>query len=108
MGGGSCPGKARFRQVGRRQHFQAAERYWSELLETSERWDHAYNYGLYAVEFSRESIANAQFELSRCLARLPDGTMVTLQPGQEPPEPAWKGFDAFKDYVHPRQPTWKG
>ena len=24
------------------------------------------------------------------------------------PEPAWKGFDAFKDVVHPRQPTWKG
>ena len=24
------------------------------------------------------------------------------------PEPAWKGFDSFKDVVHPRQPTWKG
>ena len=30
------------------------------------------------------------------------------RPGQEPPEPAWKGFDAFKDVVHPRQPTFKG
>ena len=30
------------------------------------------------------------------------------QPGCEPPEPAWKGFDSFKDAVHPRQPTWKG
>jgi predicted pyridoxine 5'-phosphate oxidase superfamily flavin-nucleotide-binding protein len=26
----------------------------------------------------------------------------------EPPEPAWKGFDIFKDAVHPRQPTFKG
>jgi uncharacterized protein len=26
----------------------------------------------------------------------------------DPPEPAWKGFDAFKDCVHPRQPTFKG
>jgi uncharacterized protein len=26
----------------------------------------------------------------------------------EPPEPAWKGYDAFKDCVHPRQPTFKG
>jgi predicted pyridoxine 5'-phosphate oxidase superfamily flavin-nucleotide-binding protein len=25
----------------------------------------------------------------------------------DPPEPAWKGFDAFKDHVHPRQPTPK-
>ena len=30
------------------------------------------------------------------------------RPAYEPPEPAWKGFDAFKDAIHPRQPTWKG
>jgi predicted pyridoxine 5'-phosphate oxidase superfamily flavin-nucleotide-binding protein len=30
------------------------------------------------------------------------------QPGRDPVEPAWKGFDAFKDAVHPRQPTFKG
>ena len=30
------------------------------------------------------------------------------QPGVDPVEPAWKGFDVFKDAVHPRQPTWKG
>jgi predicted pyridoxine 5'-phosphate oxidase superfamily flavin-nucleotide-binding protein len=30
------------------------------------------------------------------------------RPGVEPVEPAWKGFDAFKDVVHPRQPTFKG
>jgi predicted pyridoxine 5'-phosphate oxidase superfamily flavin-nucleotide-binding protein len=30
------------------------------------------------------------------------------QPGTEPPEPAWKGFADFKDYVHPRQPTYTG
>jgi uncharacterized protein len=28
--------------------------------------------------------------------------------GQDAPEPKWKGFDDFKDYVHPRQPTFKG
>jgi predicted pyridoxine 5'-phosphate oxidase superfamily flavin-nucleotide-binding protein len=28
--------------------------------------------------------------------------------GQDPPEPAWKGFDNFKDCIHPRQPTFKG
>jgi predicted pyridoxine 5'-phosphate oxidase superfamily flavin-nucleotide-binding protein len=32
----------------------------------------------------------------------------TPQPKCEPPEPAWKSFDAFKDVVHPRQATWKG
>jgi predicted pyridoxine 5'-phosphate oxidase superfamily flavin-nucleotide-binding protein len=30
------------------------------------------------------------------------------QPGCDPPEPAWKSFEAFKDAVHPRQPTFKG
>jgi len=30
------------------------------------------------------------------------------QPGHVPPEPAWKSFDDFKDYVHPRQKTPQG
>jgi uncharacterized protein len=29
-------------------------------------------------------------------------------PGQDSPEPKWKAFDDFKDYIHPRQPTFKG
>ncbi len=32
----------------------------------------------------------------------------TPRPGYIPPEPAWKGFDDFKDYVHPRQETPDG
>jgi hypothetical protein len=28
--------------------------------------------------------------------------------GCEAQEPAWKGFADFKDYVHPRQPTFRG
>ena len=32
----------------------------------------------------------------------------TPRPGYAPPEPAWKGFDDFKDYVHPRQKTPTG
>ena len=42
-------------------------------------------------------------------------TMQSIEPskyvpraGQEAPEPAWKGFDDFKDCIHPRQPTFKG
>jgi predicted pyridoxine 5'-phosphate oxidase superfamily flavin-nucleotide-binding protein len=40
--------------------------------------------------------------------QLTEPSMYVPQAGCEFPEPAWKGFDAFKDYVHPRQPTWKG
>ena len=35
-------------------------------------------------------------------------SIYTPQVGCVPPEPAWKGFDAFKDAVHPRQPTFEG
>lgn len=30
------------------------------------------------------------------------------RPDYDPPEPAWKGFDDFKDYIHPRQKTPNG
>jgi predicted pyridoxine 5'-phosphate oxidase superfamily flavin-nucleotide-binding protein len=39
---------------------------------------------------------------------LTEPSVYAPRPGCEPVEPAWKGFDAFKDYVHPRQPTAKG
>ena len=29
-------------------------------------------------------------------------------PGRDPVEPAWKGFDMFKGFVHPRHPTARG
>jgi predicted pyridoxine 5'-phosphate oxidase superfamily flavin-nucleotide-binding protein len=35
-------------------------------------------------------------------------SIYTPQPKREPPEPAWKSFDSFKDVVHPRQATFKG
>jgi predicted pyridoxine 5'-phosphate oxidase superfamily flavin-nucleotide-binding protein len=35
-------------------------------------------------------------------------SIYTPQPKCEPPEPAWKTFDSFKDAVHPRAPTFRG
>ena len=32
---------------------------------------------------------------------------MLAEAGCEPVEPAWKGFDLFKGYEHPRQPTAK-
>lgn len=40
--------------------------------------------------------------------QLVEPSVYAPRSGYEPPEPAWKGFDAFKDCVHPRQPTNKG
>jgi len=33
-------------------HLQAADRYWTETLQTSEQWDHPYYYGLRTLDFS--------------------------------------------------------
>ena len=68
----------------RPQHFQAAERYWTEVLQTSEQWDHPYNYGLRSIALSSEAIANFQIDLTACKARLKDGTLVVLEAGQQP------------------------
>src|SRR5205085_3666667 len=37
--------------------------------------------------------------------QLAEPSIYVPQPGCEPVEPAWKGFDLFKGYVHPRQKT---
>jgi uncharacterized protein len=40
--------------------------------------------------------------------QLVEPSVYVPRPAQEPVEPAWKGFEIFKDAMHPRQPTWKG
>jgi hypothetical protein len=39
---------------------------------------------------------------------LREASPYTPQAGVEAVEPAWKGFEDFRDVVHPRQPTAKG
>ncbi len=40
--------------------------------------------------------------------QLIEPSAYTPKPGEEPLEPAWKGFEVFKGHVHPRQKTFKG
>jgi predicted pyridoxine 5'-phosphate oxidase superfamily flavin-nucleotide-binding protein len=40
--------------------------------------------------------------------QLQEPSVYVPQAGGDPVEPAWKGFDMFKDAIHPRQPTFKG
>jgi type VI secretion system protein ImpJ len=68
----------------RPHHLQAADRYWTELLQTSSRWNCAYDYGLYAFEFSKEALANHQIDVHILKARMRDGTIVDLDLGQQP------------------------
>ena len=66
----------------RPHHFQAADRHWSELIQTSQRWDHPYGYGLEAFEFSPEALANGHLEVRTVRARMRDGTLVSLDAGR--------------------------
>jgi len=55
----------------------------------------------------------AQAIFPNCPRYIPTMQMVepsvyAPRPDCDAPEPAWKGFADFKDYVHPRQPTFKG
>ena len=68
----------------RPQHFQAAERFWTEWLATSAQWDNQYNYGLAQLDISRESLANSQVQIATCRARMRDGTLISIDVGQEP------------------------
>jgi type VI secretion system protein ImpJ len=66
----------------RPHHFQAADRHWMEALTAASQFDHGYNYGIRWLDYSREAIGNFQFELKACHARLRDGTLIVLGPGQ--------------------------
>jgi type VI secretion system protein ImpJ len=67
----------------RPQHFQAAERHWREQFSASQQWDHPFHYGLKGVEISSEALTNQQFQLNALSARMRDGTLVSLQSGEE-------------------------
>jgi type VI secretion system protein ImpJ len=67
----------------RPHHLQAADRYWTELINLNSRWNCAYDYGVYQFEFSKEALANHQIELHALKARMRDGTVVDLELGQE-------------------------
>jgi hypothetical protein len=40
--------------------------------------------------------------------QLAEPSQYVPRPGHDPVEPAWKGYDSFKDVVHPRQATFRG
>ena len=68
----------------RPHHFQAADRFWTESTQVSEQWDHQYNYGVRSLKISEEAVANHQVQVNFCHARMKDGTLISLEPGQEP------------------------
>src|SRR5208282_4523713 len=68
----------------RPHHFQASDRHWFDFSQTSEKWDHPCNYGIQTLELSDGAIAHFKFQVNVCHARMRDGSLVELNPGQEP------------------------
>ena len=66
----------------RPHHFQAADRYWSELAGLNSKLDHPYGYGVFHLSCSAESIANGMLELSGIKARFRDGTVIAMEPNE--------------------------
>lgn len=61
----------------RPHHFQAADRYWSELISNQTQFDHPCGYGLLHVSISSEALASGTLELAGLLARWKDGTIIS-------------------------------
>ena len=68
----------------RPHHFQAADRHAAERLAISAVADDPCCYGIVRLEIDPVALANRQIELRACQARLRDGTLVWLEPGEEP------------------------
>jgi len=68
----------------RPQHFQAAERFLSDQLQTSHLWNHPFHYGLLSFEFGKEALSNNQLDIQSVQARMRDGTIVDLGTEQQP------------------------
>ncbi|MEN1678595.1 MAG: type VI secretion system baseplate subunit TssK [Planctomycetota bacterium] len=68
----------------RPHHLQANDRYWTEHHSTSGRWNNAYDYGVYAFEYSKEALANNYLDVRVLKARMRDGSLIDLEFGRQP------------------------
>ena len=59
-------------------HFQASDRYLRERLKESEDWLHPHDWGVRAVRFDDDAIANYSLRISSCQVRFKDGTTLSV------------------------------
>lgn len=59
-------------------HFQASDRYHRDRIRESEDWLHPHDWGLRAVRFDEDAIANHTLRLISCQARFKDGTTLSI------------------------------
>lgn len=68
----------------RPHHFQANDRHWGESVGIQFLSRDPCNYGVVEFQIDTTALANRQVEIKACRAVLRDGTVVWLEPGEEP------------------------
>jgi len=65
----------------RPHHLQAWDRHWHETTTASERWRSPYHYGLARIAINADALAAGFFQLDSVRAKMPEGTLIELSPG---------------------------
>jgi type VI secretion system protein ImpJ len=63
----------------RPHHFQASDRYWTELASLHSTYDHPYGYGTLQIAVSDVALSNGILEVVGIRARLRDGTIIACE-----------------------------
>jgi len=66
----------------RPHHLQAWDRHWHESHTASERWQSPYSYGLAGISINTDALAAGFFQLDSVRAKMTEGTLVELTPGE--------------------------
>lgn len=66
----------------RPHHFQAADRYWSEVAGLHSQFDHPYGYGVQRITLSEDALTNGVLEIVGLAARFRDGSIVSQASNQ--------------------------
>ena len=60
------------------QHMQATERYLSHQVALGQQWNEHHNWGIHAIEFDKDALANNHLIISTLQVRLRDGTLISI------------------------------
>ncbi|MGI8544391.1 MAG: type VI secretion system baseplate subunit TssK [Aridibacter sp.] len=79
-------------------HFQQWDNYHEELLNSRMRSVSPFEYGILDLQINREAISNGDFQITNCLAVLPDGLMINVPDAEGVPD-----LRPVAEHFHPEQ-----
>ncbi|HEX5271340.1 MAG TPA: type VI secretion system baseplate subunit TssK [Gemmataceae bacterium] len=91
----------------RPHHFQAAERNWAHLGQTSGRWDTHFNWGLRSIDLDLKALENNTLVVRSLQARMRDGTVIEAEADDLPQDDLKTKLRGAKLYVFLRVPQFR-